>query len=437
MKWYSGFMKFHYVSVTTKTKRTTVYRTIIVFNSVLLIINVLLYAFITGPTVFFGRAENVNFQLRVCEQSGCSVESEGETPTTSTSADTGVPGSAFGVLVNPPISERSIITNVEEGIIPYIVVTSVSGQFVQAGKILRTYSREPVFEGKTNIIKAIIFLEFEGYERKIHTAFADQNGKWSFVSPIIFEPKAQRMFLTAISPLNPGFRAESEFLFDIVPIPPVALTPEYPPELPVISLPAPEPSKTSPVSKVPPPQKPLVPTPITVTEDLYTVYVMVDPLTKVIYPGENVFVETEIVRVLPPLFGEEWIDIQYRIYGPAGTIVYEKKESVLIQDRLLLKKQLSTSFNARAGTYHIIIELQRDGVTFVTSDTFEVRDKVLVSIPGLVITSEMASDILFRISFLAIMMILVFLSLLFWEYQKSKTAKKLDEHDLYRDRDIL
>lgn len=415
-------MRAHYISIKPKSKRIRVYRALVYANIVLFLANILFYKSLAGPEILLSQAASINSTLEIL-----ALTPSAETPTPTPTP--GVPGLAFPGLVLAPITEERIFLEREQGIEPYVVVTQVSGVDVRPGEVLRTFSREPKILGKTNLQSAYIFIEIFGFEKKIYTVFADARGTWTWYFPFVLEPGLHTFTLTAISSVNPYFQAKNTFRFEVVPIPKEIPTPFLPPK--IIQPEVLEKIITEKVS-------PVIPTHITPGKDLFSLDVRVSPLTKEVFPRESVHIKTDIRRVSSIKFGEEIVDIRFIVLNPRGEKVLEKTESILIKDSITIEKRLLTSYGTDAGEYRVLFEISRGSVTYIGADSFVVKERVLLDLPGAItITSKTVSDALFRLSFVFILLVVIFLSLLFWEYEVSRRERKIDEDDLYRDRDIL
>lgn len=439
-------------SLRMPSRKFRIYRIVAAATSVLFTANIFFLSLLSGPRAFGLQAANINFQLEVCPTTGCVTPTPTPTPTPSetTAPTTAVPGLAFPGLVVTPNTQEVIFVRPEEGITPYVRVVSVSGQRARPGEVLRTYSREPVFVGETNLSYATLYLEFSGFEKKLYTVFADSQGQWEFFSPMHFEPGEVVLSMTAVSLVNPGFLAHGEFRFEVVTIPPQIPTPEYPEEKKAspkyFETPVPAPEPVPQLLPVPPKALrrqgalPLVffpPTILDATQELFSVDLTVLPISKIVDSSEFVDFTGTVMLVSQKISEGDALALHYSVLSPRGGTIFEKEDRVLIQKELKVKKRLVLPFTIEPGTYRIILEVPRGDRTYISSDTFEVRERVLVSLPGVTLTTGQVSDVLARASIILFAIIVVFLSLLFWEHHKALQERKLTEKDLYRDKDII
>ncbi len=427
---------FHHISRRLKILRATVFILIVLFTAFLG-----LYVFIAGPEVFEGSAANIQAALEVCPTTGCGTSPVITTEPTVTQTPGGITGPLPGLIVGP-ITQKDIFATPEEGIKPYITIISVGGEDAVPGELLKTYSLAPHVVGITNLARAAIFLEFSGFEKRIFTVFADSQGNWQFFTPINLGLGDQTLFATAISPLNPYFRAQEVFHFRIIPIPKEIPTPPIRPrttpvfeiqpvddeknlgELPEEAGAPPNITRAKPASTLP-------------QKNLFSLRLEVSPFSKIVYPGDFVEVKTDILRISPVIVGEEKLPLRVRIINPKQEEIFEKISSIAIDESATLKTRYITSPRLPPGVYRIIAELSDENISYVTTDTFEVAKKVLFRLPGIVLTTREVSDIVFQILLILFVLLVIFFILLIYERKKSRKSSQINEWDLFKDKDIM
>ena len=129
-------------------------------------------------------------------------------------------------------------------------------------------------------------------------------------------------------------------------------------------------------------------------------------------------------------------EVGYVVRNSQNIIVFHATESVLLKDIYYSEKTLKTKLAFKPGVYTVSLEVDKDNITYVSRDSFEVREKMFIALPGVLLTARLVSDVLLRISLVLFIMFLVFLVLLFVEHRKSVRSLQINEKDLYKDGDI-
>lgn len=427
---------FHHIS-----RRLEILRAAVIILIVLFITFLALYVFIAGPEVFQSRAANILAALEICPTTGCVSPPVITSEPTVTQTPGGVTGPLPGLIVGP-ITQKDIFAIPEEGIKPYITIISVGGEDAVPGVLLQTYSREPEIVGVTNLARAAIFLEFKGFEKRIFTIFADSQGNWKFFTPLNLGLGDQTFFATAVSPFNPYFRAQEEFHFRIIPIPKGTPTPLIRPHPAEVFEREPaqdeEKPRRSPKEGIMPlniaPTKPDFTLP---QKNLFSLRLEVSPFSKIVYPGDFVEVKTDILRIAPIIVGEEKHPLRVYILNPKLEKIFEKTRSVKIDASATLQTRYITSPRLPHGIYGIVAELSDENISYITTDTFEVVEKVLFHLPGIIITTRDVSDVIFQILLILFVLLVIFFILLLYERKKSKKSAHINEWDLFKDKDIM
>ena len=383
-------------------------------------------------------------------------------------APTSIPGGAPPGLVVPPYREEDIFVAGEEGYHPYVRVMMVAGEPVIDGVTLQTQSREPEILGKTNLRNSILFLEFDRFPGRVYTTFANLQGAWRLISPVYLEVGVHTLYITAMSSMNPYFKATQIFQFEVIPIPlpgevavPVKILPAE--ELKPIPLPSP----AAPVLKLTPEEKKIIPSlppeaprlfpkptqtptppkmpadgqlqpsPIIATppeklQDGYGLKVEILPEAKVITGSGEVNIKLKIAR---PAFGEpEAVLVRFIVRNQDNEIVYEKIEKYIIEKEIELDKKIMVSPASEGGKYTVTFEIMRDGVTYLGSDSFEVIKKEGPLEAPLSLFLKMAGnkDVLFPLITIFVILF-AFIILCLCEYRQSKRCVPLAEDDFKDD----
>ena len=463
---------------------------LVILNIFLLVVNLISYIFVTDPGILRGRAAEVSFNMRICPAVGSCVEATyyrfqnnectavslipsevtandyttlaecethivAPTPTptpTPTAVSTAVPGYAPPGLVAAPYKEEDIFKSTEEGFSPFIKIIQISGEEVIQGVPTQIYNREPEFVGVTNLKSATIFLQYDYEPKKVYLAFANSDGVFIFYMPQYLDIGSHSLFLSAVSPYNPYFRAETLFTFEILPIKP-SLAPTITPSPSPHEIPTPTIAPVPSVSLYPLPKSKDIANldvleprsnkkfpaykPIAITDQTYSIYVGITEDSKQIYPGEAVRFNTRISRLSPSAASEDIIPVHYFITDPNGKIIFDRTEQLLIRSSINTLSQLSTSFSAMKGKYELYAEIPSEGLTYISTDTFAIVEPQYAVFPGLTISQSAVGRVLLRMIWAFSLILLLFLSLLYGEYKKCKLAPKISEKDLYKDKDVV
>lgn len=452
-----------------------------------LVITVVIIHFVISPVIQIALAATaeVNFELAVLSPASAGEES---TPTTPS-----VPGNAGPGLVIAPKTETSIFVSGETGFDPYTKILMVSGQAVKAGEILQTYSREPEFLGKTNLKNAIIFLQYGHIEDTVYTTYADIQGVWGFQSPVILNVGWQTLYVTAISPINPYFKAYEVFQFYVAPIPSLDETPDVPPQDDTLIIPPaipkqvpqprdpnlpfyyPEPDRTiritpdekarKEISDIPkedtsktldipdskkaqtkkifdpnaiPTNKkslPVVPPTIYYPEKvIYGIDVEIPKSSKSISAGEKIVVKTKITPL--PHSGKSdgvkrEVDVKLKVLNKDGVVIYEKTEKQDIDEPLFLDKYLKTTPITEPGEYRVNVEIEKDGKVYTSQDTFVIEERPRLGVEAL--TYAFKKDKLIRLSLIIFICFTIFFVLILRERVLSRKFGKIGREELRRD----
>lgn len=423
--------------------------------------------FFATPLVFLTRAATANLPLELAVLPPVTTP-EPAAPSTPINHGGTLPG-----LIVGPYTQETIFVGGESQIQPYVIVMVVSGQDVIQGKPLFTYSREPEFLGKTNLKNAVLYLEYDHMPGKIFTTFADLQGRWRFMSPVYLEVGWHTLFMNALSPVNPYFRAYNAFQFYVAPIPQEGETPQIPPEdeqiliPPITQKPAP---KSTPIQSIPAPQqtpyytdenpetaelkdiiqekKPKAlelippkipdgpPTPITSTKETYGIRLEVAPQSKTIHSGEQVEVDIRVISLPPQGSGDQdarEVTLIFRVYDSHGKIIYEKREKKSIQDTLDMDRYLQTTPITRPGTYLVSLEIDEGGVAYISTDTFTVEGGEGVGSEVIIGGVRYGQEKLLKILLIGFIFLVFFLILFFREYFLSRRSGKIRDIDLKRE----
>lgn len=409
-----------------------------------LVVSVVFAHFFVTPQVFFASAASTEVDAELVILSPAPPEAAAPTA--------GVPGAALPGMILYPTTESVIFTPGEFYISPYVVVLEVSGARVFAGEIFRTYSREPVFLGKTNLREAVVYLQYDHLPSRVYTTFADIQGKWRWDSLVFLEPGWHTLHITAISPFNPYFTAYSAFQFYIASIPEGEITADAPPEdifyppappLPEKKFPVVEPvvpfksPLIAPFKPMPKPTAtpPLLSMPFVIDgkKDSFGVLLKVSPESKVIYPGDKLKIESKIVPLPPESLREEKVRearIRVRVYDEKGNVVFEKEEKREARGKLDLENIFSTSPSLEPGEYKVRLEVEENGTAFISQDTFVVEEKPALT-PQAVFQSAVAlKDELVKVSFVGTIFMLGFLFLLARERSLARRHTKIRDEEL-------
>ena len=379
---------------------------------------------LTGYLYFAGQvaetyAENINVRLEISTAVTATPTPTPEATPTPTPFGGGPPQPL------PPQLHPDPYVPGEGTVAPYVYVGMLDGVALQPGDVGTTYAIQPNVIGKTNLADAVVFIESTDTPGVFYTVHANISGIWEFTWPNPLPLGWHTLYLTAISPVDPGKRATATFNFEIIPIPPVP---------PIVSPTPPTPavSPTPPTPPVPPTVVPQAP-----ERGLYDLDLKVPPSSQVIIPGKSLDVETKIIPLLPPVPGEETLPITFRIIDASGRTVFSEPHNVSTQTPSTYQPITTKHVNLPPGEYWAVVELQRGTTTYVAMDRFRVATPTLPLLFGLTVPVRIAGDFLLRLSSILALLLFMFFGLMWLEFWRAQKAPQVNEFDLLAHGDIL
>lgn len=450
-----------------------------------LVVCVVCVHFFVSPLVYVAFADSVEANFRLAVLAPGSDTEEAETP----AAETGVPGAVPPPnAIFYPNTSQVIFVSGEEGILPYVAVLEVSGQVVVRGEAFSTFSREPVFLGKTNLRDSVIYLQYEQQPNRIYTTFADLAGRWGLYSPTRLDTGWHTLHVTAFSPYNPYFTAYQAFQFYVAPIPPSDPTPEIPQDETPIPPPPPLPEPRVPVidpsvddegvgqpSLIPliplfqepqffsdlepdteakgdsddartdalqdsQPQQDIFSSVPKDTDNLFGLLVEVLPETKTIVSGQPIRLKTKIVPLpssLTETTPDRQVAVKFKVYNGKGVLIYEKVELIPATETVTLDTLLRTTPLFEPGEYRVTVEITQGDKTFVSTDTFVVEEKKFFQKGGISTRSQVSNDTIMRLFFIMAILAVIFFTGMVREFRLSQSQTKVRDNDLEKGRYII
>ena len=377
-------------------------------------------------------AQDVNFSLTISSPTSETAATPTPTPT---------PGGGGGGPPTPlpPQQRPDPFVPGESNVAPYVYVGMFDGVPISPGEVGATYARNPTFTGKTNLAGAVVFLELDAAPARLYTVHATPGGVWEFTAPVQLPVGWHSLAMTAVSPYAPELRAAAIFQFQVVPIPPFPLTPTASPR-PSVSPGATEaqPPREAEPREVPRVEPPASPPPAVVppAAALYDLRVEVPPQSQVLQRGQPLEVITRVAPLVQPLAGEEVALLTYRIIDDHGRTVLSQEQSVLLGKPLAYPLRQQLPWSLPPGEYRVVAELPRGSLTYVALDAFKVATPTVALLPGIVVPTAAASDVLLRLSYSLALMLLTFLAMLIIEHRRAMRAPQVTEQDLWRDGEI-
>ncbi len=257
---------------------------------------------------------------------------------------------------------------------------------------------QPIFYGETNIPNATLFLNVFGGPSAFRSTFiAGSDGKWMWKSPEALKPGSYAIRVTASDPLGEFKPAEATLAFVI---PPGAVLP--PPVIPV---------------------KP--------SGEVFDVFVQVSPHSKVVYPGQEVVVATQLTGFGTPDKAEK-VSVNFVVVNPSGDQVLSTVEVVEVRGTGIFLKSFYPHPDGPAGPYRVIVRVHKQGELASSYDTFEVKGRGIVPVgAGTLVDVTLLFQIL-------LVLFLLFTIIAYFEYNKvsvlSRYIRKVSEEDLEKER---
>ena len=174
--------------------------------------------------------------------------------------------------------------------------------------------------------------------------------------------------------------------------------------------------------------------PIEVTKDIYVLNLDVVAGQKIIQPGSEINLVTDIVSFDPT--ARKDVNLEFTIKDSAGNLIFKDSDILSVKDSASVIKRLSLGKEIKPGDYLATVKLTKDGVTYLNSVSFIVQEpekEAFVLLPGGFIVRRVAAQNGLFISFSFLLLLLIFFLLLLWkEYQKAKREFQITGRDLWR-----
>ncbi len=436
-----------------KTKRYKRIRAMALINVLLLVFNIFSYFWVSGPGVFKTKAAEVGLCLKICPQgqencgnlsaAACQnfispppgqQEEQGEEQQATSQETTVVPSFAIPIsplttplgLISPEEIKRVLIPG--EANLPVSnsikVITAPAPISVIDGQtpVIPAVAFPLVFQGKTNIKDAIIIITLISPENIYATTRADANGSWSWVVPQILKPGRHYLTVLAMSPSDARVRQAHELEFYVEAsfvtapaIPQEVIVPQFPEILPPVKLP-----------------------PIEITKDIYILKLEAVPVEKYIYPGSQLNLVADVASLDPTV--EKEINLEFTITNQSGEVVFEDVNILKLKGSVSVIKRLGLKNDIKLGNYIATLQLTKKGTTYLTSIGFQVKEKEepFIVLPGRIILQqdEAQKGLFTSFTFLSLLLIL-FLIILWREYQKAKREIQINGKDLWKSGQVI
>ncbi len=412
-----------------KTKRYKRIRTFALINVLLLVFNIFSYFWVSGPGVLKTQAASVILSFTICPITGCPAEET--TPPVTTQETTVVPSQAVPVspfttplgLVSPQELQRVLIPSEANlpvfNSIKFITAPELAPISVIDGQTPAIPSAVVfplVFQGKTNIKNAIIIITLTSPQTFYATTRADQQSNWQWTVPQTLKLGHHYLTILAMSPSDARVKQVHELEFYVeAPLvtapatPQEVIAPQFPEILPEVILP-----------------------PIEVTKDIYVLNLKVVPVEDAIYPGSQLNLVADITSFDPTV--EKAVNLEFTITNQAGEVIFADTDVLALKDSFSVIKRLGLKKDIAPGNYIATVQLTQKDITYLTSVGFmiqEKEEKPLLVLPGRIIIGREAGQKGLFISFVFLSLLLILFLILLWrEYQKAKQEIQITGRDL-------
>jgi hypothetical protein len=271
-----------------------------------------------------------------------------------------------------------------------------------------TENRKPVFYGTSNLDYAIIEVMVTGATSMLSITGANENGYWTWSPPSNFNYGEHTIWVTAVDPGDSLRRMTDSLKFEIKKAEDTTdeeEDEEEESELPVLA-------PIVPRKPVPlPPGK----------ETLLDLSTEVKNPKKIVYPGKNLSIETEI-DVTGDATGEE-SELYYFIVDENYREIFRDSDRVVIDGDKVIHKELAIPGLMKPGKYKLLVSVRYRHMIFNAEDDFSLKEVPLINIGGgLTITTGQIMHSLLWIIIWSLLLLLVFLILLSIEYWISQNA---------------
>jgi hypothetical protein len=237
------------------------------------------------------------------------------------------------------------------------------------------------FQGSSNIVNALLFLDVTGQKELRSTAYLDSNGNWFWIAPAPLPNGQYTVTVTAKSQADAAIKASAslEFMVQVVaPGPQVPAQPAAPP---------------------------------TKKANAIDVAVRIPERFKTIRPGDEFIANLDFFQSAPPVTKTEVL-VRYRIEDDKHHSLMDDTETLLVPGHLSLIKSFSTSAALAEGQYALIVSVDTGQVITAASDTFAVFGS-----PVILLTSPTKIDYTIAMQIL-LALALLFAFIAYFEYRK-------------------
>jgi hypothetical protein len=253
-----------------------------------------------------------------------------------------------------------------------------------------------------------------GYPLVSSSNFANANGYWEWESPVRLDKGHHTFMVTATSPTDPSYYASDSQVFEVTQEE-TEKKKKNKEEIVVSTIPETMPSilKENPLLfKEEHPTKEIPSAP--------TVLVFVKNPKKEVPAGDNLEFTVTITK---PDAQQENVDVEYFVSSEKGNSIYSSAEKlVLTQKAIKFDKNVFISRLVKPGRYKILVKITSPKYISTGEDSFQVLEAPFIKLGGLIVT---LSDIMKALSWILIcllILVLLFLILLGFEYYSANQA---------------
>lgn len=326
-----------------------------------------------------------------------------------------------GEAVSP---SRTRLTNLKIG--DWIISPDARGASAGSGSVsdnVVIVGRRPTFSGTVDVPYALVRVQVFSSQSYTSVVQADSRGRWLWAPPEDLEEGDHLLVIQVFDPEGEALLSEETVYFALVAEEGAAVAPRQTARIEDGGLIAARPA-------LPPRASPASAEGDFILPDiLFDLRVSIPKDYRVIKAGSSVVAQVSLINFSRDGRAQD-VTLYYKIVNPKDETILAQSETVAVATRFAFIKSFSTSLMLPQGRYQLIVELPYEGVTAVSSDTFEVSEGAVVTLPGgASFGATLAMQTL-------VGFFLLFLMVLYFEFRRLDTIggilRPIDEDDLKR-----
>jgi len=309
-----------------------------------------------------------------------------------------------GIAISDPLS----ITNPDAcstPLTPEEKILTLEARLIEIyGDTPRILSQKPSFSGRTNIPFAKIFITLHSDQVITATTYANENGYWSWTSPVELDLGAHTLSTIAVDPNDATVTATDTFYFEIVPV--------------ATSHKDSDDNKNKSTKKTTATNRaqsiPIAPQAIAP----FIISASITNADHSVFSGNELLVNVDFLKKSQSLENKNY-EIFYDLLDSENNLVAETSENINISKTNSTLKKITIPMLTPAGNYKIFVKTY-DGRNLTSGeDFFQIKEFPILSVGN---TTISFTQIMQGLSWIILALLLAFLALLGIEHHLSEQA---------------